>query len=75
MNTEANKPRVSAGLANAETRKRLNLRNESISVEVNNLNLYYGQSQALKNISMGIPQKRVTAFIGPSGCGKSTILR
>ncbi len=75
MNTEANKPRVSAGLANAETRKRLNLRNETISVEVNNLNLYYGQSQALKNISMGIPQKRVTAFIGPSGCGKSTLLR
>ncbi len=75
MNTEANTPQVNAGLANPTTRKRLNLRNETISVEIKDLDLYYGQSQALKKISMGIPQKRVTAFIGPSGCGKSTLLR
>lgn len=37
--------------------------------------LYYGENQALKNISMQIPEKQVTAFIGPSGCGKSTYLR
>jgi len=44
-------------------------------IEVRNLNLYYGSDQALKNVSMTIPDKKVTAFIGPSGCGKSTLLR
>jgi phosphate transport system ATP-binding protein len=39
------------------------------------LNLYYGIKQALKNITIDIPENRVTAFIGPSGCGKSTFLR
>lgn len=39
------------------------------------LNLWYGQKQALKGISMKIPPNKVTAFIGPSGCGKSTYLR
>lgn len=48
---------------------------EKICIEVNNLNLFYGNKQALKDISMTIPDKRVTAFIGPSGCGKSTLLR
>lgn len=40
-----------------------------------NLSLFYSEKQALKNISLEIPEKRVTAFIGPSGCGKSTFLR
>jgi len=44
-------------------------------LETDNLNLYYGSAQALKNITMQIPSQRVTAFIGPSGCGKSTLLR
>jgi len=44
-------------------------------IAVRNLNFYYGKSQALKDISLDIPEKRVTAFIGPSGCGKSTLLR
>ena len=39
------------------------------------LNLWYDQTQALKNVSIKIPEKSITAFIGPSGCGKSTILR
>lgn len=56
-------------------RPRLNLNHEKISLETENLNLYYGSAQALKNISMQIPSQRVTAFIGPSGCGKSTLLR
>ena len=47
----------------------------STKVEVNNLSLYYGTNLALKNISMNISEKQVTAFIGPSGCGKSTFLR
>jgi len=44
-------------------------------LEIRNLNFYYGGFQALKNITMDIPERRVTAFIGPSGCGKSTLLR
>ncbi len=68
-------PLASAGLANKDNRKRLSLRNEEISMQVRDLNLHYGSDQALKNISMDIPNKRVTAFIGPSGCGKSTLLR
>ncbi len=44
-------------------------------LQVSELNLYYGEKQALKAINMRIPEKRVTAFIGPSGCGKSTLLR
>jgi phosphate transport system ATP-binding protein len=47
----------------------------STKVKVNNLSLRYGTNLALKNISMDIPEKMVTAFIGPSGCGKSTFLR
>ena len=41
----------------------------------NNVSLYYGHARALKNISLSIKEKIVTAFIGPSGCGKSTLLR
>jgi len=44
-------------------------------ISIKNLSLYYGEKQALVNISMEIPAQRVTAFIGPSGCGKSTFLR
>ncbi len=48
---------------------------KDVKIEVNNLSLYYGEKQALKNISMQIPRNKVTALIGPSGCGKSTFLR
>jgi phosphate transport system ATP-binding protein len=44
-------------------------------LRIENLCLFYGEKQALHNINMSIPEKRVTAFIGPSGCGKSTLLR
>ena len=44
-------------------------------VEVEDLSLFYGAKQALRDINMNIPRKQVTAFIGPSGCGKSTLLR
>ena len=44
-------------------------------VIVRNLNFYYGETAALRNINVEIPEYRVTAFIGPSGCGKSTLLR
>jgi phosphate transport system ATP-binding protein len=45
------------------------------AIEVSNLDLYYGSTQALKSINLRIPHKLITAFIGPSGCGKSTLLR
>ncbi len=48
---------------------------EEITLRVENVDLYYSEKQALKNINMTIPKNRVTAFIGPSGCGKSTLLR
>jgi phosphate transport system ATP-binding protein len=51
------------------------LANERIKMDVRNLNFYYGKFQALKSITLRIPEKKVTAFIGPSGCGKSTLLR
>jgi phosphate transport system ATP-binding protein len=51
------------------------LANERIKMDVQNLNFYYGKFQALKSITLRIPEKKVTAFIGPSGCGKSTLLR
>src|SRR5437879_949788 len=44
-------------------------------IETEKLSLYYGQAKALKEISIKIQEKLVTAFIGPSGCGKSTLLR
>ena len=48
---------------------------ERIKLNVSNLDLYYGEKQALKKINMDIKANKVTAFIGPSGCGKSTFLR
>jgi phosphate transport system ATP-binding protein len=45
------------------------------TIEISNLNFFYGSFQGLKNINLDIHEKQVTAFIGPSGCGKSTLLR
>lgn len=44
-------------------------------MEIINLNFYYGNNHALKNINMPIYDKKITALIGPSGCGKTTLLR
>ena len=44
-------------------------------ITVQDLNLWYGQTQALKNVNIDIPEKSITALIGPSGCGKSTFLK
>ena len=45
------------------------------SIKIDKLNLFYGEKQALFDVDMDIPKKKVTAYIGPSGCGKSTLLR
>ncbi|HSD49816.1 MAG TPA: ATP-binding cassette domain-containing protein, partial [Candidatus Methylomirabilis sp.] len=44
-------------------------------IHVKELNLRYGESQALFNVTLEIPRRKATAFIGPSGCGKTTLLR
>ena len=44
-------------------------------VEIDAVSVFYGENEAVKRVSLTIPQNRVTAFIGPSGCGKSTLLR
>ena len=48
---------------------------ESVILEAKGLDLYYGPTQALKQVNIEIPERRITALIGPSGCGKSTFLR
>lgn len=48
---------------------------QNTKIAINNLNFYYGDFHALKNINLRIAKNKVTAFIGPSGCGKSTLLR
>ncbi|MGQ0620818.1 MAG: phosphate ABC transporter ATP-binding protein PstB [Panacagrimonas sp.] len=57
----------------ANTRR--TLADETIALEVDNLDLFYGEKKALKGVSMKIAKNKATAFIGPSGCGKSTLLR
>ena len=47
----------------------------NVKVDVKNLSFYYGSTKALKNVSLPLEDRKVTAFIGPSGCGKSTLLR
>ena len=48
---------------------------DNVKISVRDLNLYYGENHALKNVNMDIKEKSITAFIGPSGCGKSTFLK
>jgi len=57
------------------SRQPMRIEDEIHALKVDNLNLYYGPKQALKNVTMSIAKKKATAFIGPSGCGKSTLLR
>ncbi|HEY97803.1 MAG TPA: phosphate ABC transporter ATP-binding protein [Dehalococcoidia bacterium] len=49
--------------------------NDEVRISVRDLNLYYGDFQALRNMTLDIPENAITAIIGPSGCGKSTFLR
>ncbi len=73
-----NKTPLSRGIdVEALNRERYGARieGETLAIEVEKLDLYYSEKRALKDVSLRIPQKKVTAFIGPSGCGKSTLLR
>ena len=73
MNTELNEANLAPDHSLPPMDEGLDLGPLEMTVE--NLNLWYAQAQALKNIDMQIAEKKVTAFIGPSGCGKSTLLR
>jgi phosphate transport system ATP-binding protein len=64
-------PRVSIAVDDSRQTRAIT----NVKAQVDNLNFYYGQNRALKNLSIPIADKQVTALIGPSGCGKSTFLR
>ncbi len=51
------------------------MQNGNHAVELNQVNIFYGNYHAVKDVSMNIERKKITAYIGPSGCGKSTVLR
>ena len=72
MSTQLSKPQFTGSRAASLSAE---AGNRPTKISVRNLNFYYGKSQALFDISLDIPERRVTAFIGPSGCGKSTFLR
>ncbi len=57
------------------TQQKMDIKAETICLQTSALNLFYGEKQALRNVDISLPAKRVSAFIGPSGCGKSTLLR
>jgi phosphate transport system ATP-binding protein len=65
------------GMTHAEIERdpALNPRIGRVALEIERLSLWYGEKQALRSITMKIPEREITAFIGPSGCGKSTLLR
>ena len=46
-----------------------------VKISARDVNVYYGEKHAIKNLSIDIPDRAVSSFIGPSGCGKSTFLR
>ena len=71
MNVDA--PAVSEEVFQGKQSKRIE--DEEVCIKCQDFSLFYGDKQALFDVNMDIPEKRVTAFIGPSGCGKSTLLR
>lgn len=58
-----------------ETKPKLDSKNQSYKLQAKNIDVFYGEFQAIEDISLDIVEKSITAFIGPSGCGKSTFLR
>ena len=75
MNQDTHTHAINLNARSTRLGESISLDKETPCIYVSNLNLYYGNKQALQNISMVISEKKVTAFIGPSGCGKSTLLR
>lgn len=69
--TESKQPKTSQ----VETKPKLDSKSQSLKLQAQNIDVFYGDFQAVKNISLKIIENSITAFIGPSGCGKSTFLR
>jgi len=68
-------PLVEQSISVDDSNVRTTPANPDTVIESKNLDVFYGETQALQDVSMQIPEKQVTAMIGPSGCGKSTFLR
>ena len=66
---------VPAAIMQGETDSNAAIADTRTMIQIENLNAWYSDFQALHNVSLNIPENRVTAFIGPSGCGKSTLLK
>jgi phosphate transport system ATP-binding protein len=77
MNMTTQQNRTHAIDINSLSRRHDRQQSEALetSVKIEQLNLFYGEKQALHDINLEMPRKKVTAYIGPSGCGKSTLLR
>ena len=75
MSTSAQAQQPNTADFNKQTIQDIPKNMPAAKMEVRDLNFYYDDFQALKNINIDIADKKVTAFIGPSGCGKSTLLR
>jgi phosphate transport system ATP-binding protein len=73
MNGQAESTGINVSQAVKRSDENMGALEECLAVK--DLNLFYGDKQALQGINLSIPRQRVTAFIGPSGCGKSTLLR
>lgn len=71
MESETKSPKAT----NVETKPKLNSQNQSLKLRAKNIDVFYNDFQAIKDISLDIVEHSITAFIGPSGCGKSTFLR
>jgi phosphate transport system ATP-binding protein len=71
IETTSQQPKTSQ----VETKPKLNPNNRSFKLQANNVDVFYDDFQAIKDISLDIVENSITAFIGPSGCGKSTFLR
>src|SRR6056297_1364294 len=69
--TKSSKPKAT----NVETKPKLDANKQSYKLQAKEVDVFYDDFQAIKNISLDIVENSITAFIGPSGCGKSTFLR
>jgi phosphate transport system ATP-binding protein len=69
------RPRIQTAARAASADETVPVANLKPKLRINKLDFYYGGFQALKNVTLDIAERKVTAFIGPSGCGKSTLLR
>ena len=73
--TQTSRPTIQTAVRASSADETVPVADLKPKLRINQLNFYYGGFQALKNVTLDIAERKVTAFIGPSGCGKSTLLR